>query len=84
MRVFLLCLEPGQGLPARADSEEMICYLVEGRAKLTLGEQLLTLSAGDLAVAEAGKVRAIEAEERTVALWVHLSSCAGAGGEAQP
>jgi len=83
VRVFLLCLEPGQGLPARADSEEMICYLIEGRAKVMLGEQVITVAAGDLAVAEAGEIRGIEAEERTVALWVHLSN-RSSSAEEQP
>jgi len=30
-RAFLLCLGPGQELAPRADSEEMVCYLIEGR-----------------------------------------------------
>jgi quercetin dioxygenase-like cupin family protein len=72
VRVFLLCLEPGQGLPPRADSEEMVCYCTEGRARLTLGEEAVTLSAGEIAAAEPGMIRGIEAEERCVALWVHV------------
>ena len=42
-RAFLLCLEAGQGLPARADSEEMVCYVLEGRGKLTVGEEVEVL-----------------------------------------
>ncbi len=72
-RVFLLCLEPGQGLPARADSEEMICYCLEGRAKLTLGDEAVPLSAGEIAGADPGAIRGIEAEERSVILWIHLA-----------
>jgi quercetin dioxygenase-like cupin family protein len=72
-RAFLLCLEPGQGLGPRSDSEEMLCYVVEGRARLTLGEDVLSASAGDLGSAAPGEVRGIEAEERCVVLWVHLA-----------
>ncbi|MFB3882664.1 MAG: cupin domain-containing protein [Armatimonadota bacterium] len=73
LRVFLLCLEPGQGLPARADSEEMVCYCVEGRANLTLGEATLPLSAGEIAAAEPGTVRGIEAKGRCIVLWAQIS-----------
>jgi quercetin dioxygenase-like cupin family protein len=73
VRAFLLCLEPGQALPARADSEEMVCYCVEGEATLTLGAETVRLSAGEIAGAEAGMVRGVQAQERSVLLWVHVS-----------
>jgi quercetin dioxygenase-like cupin family protein len=47
---------------------------VEGRAKLTIGDETFHTSAGDFAAAAAGEVRGLEAEERTVALWIHLSA----------
>ena len=72
-RAFLLCLEAGQGLPARADSEEMVCYVIEGRAKLTIGEESFEVSGGDVAAAGPGEVRGIDAAERCVVLWVHVS-----------
>jgi len=72
-RVFLLCLKPGQGLPARADSEEMVCCCLEGRATLTLGDDTLSLSAGEVAAADPGALRGIVAEERSVVLWMHVS-----------
>ncbi len=72
MRVFLLCLEPGQALPARADSEEMVCLVVEGRAKLMAGEEVVTVEAGDLAGAGPGEIRGIEAIERCVVLWLQV------------
>jgi quercetin dioxygenase-like cupin family protein len=74
VRAFLLCLEPGQGLPARADSEEMLCCVLEGRGLLTIGDQTAEVSAGDFATAAAGEVRGIEAKERMAALWVHVSA----------
>lgn len=73
VRAFLLCLEPGQALRSRADSEEMVCYVVEGRAKLTIGGDLFEVRAGDMAAAGPGEVRGVEAEERCVVLWVHVS-----------
>jgi len=79
VRVFLLCLEPGQGLPARVDSEEMFCCCLEGKARLTLGEETVSLSAGEIAGADGGAVRGIEAEERCVVLWAHLGRGSGSG-----
>jgi quercetin dioxygenase-like cupin family protein len=72
-RAFLLSLEPGQGLPPRPDSEEAICLLIEGTARLTVGAEVFDAAAGDFAAAAAGDIRGIEARERCVALWVHLS-----------
>lgn len=80
MRVFLLCLEPGQGLPVRADSEEMVCCVLEGRGKLTVGEEVEEVRAGDLVGAAPGEARGIEAEERLVALWVQISVESGGDG----
>ena len=74
VRVFLLCLEPGQGLPPRADSEEMICHCLEGRVKLTLGDESVPLSAGEIAAADAGMVRGVEAVERSAVIWLHVSN----------
>ncbi|MFB3883029.1 MAG: cupin domain-containing protein [Armatimonadota bacterium] len=77
-RVFLLCLEPGQGLPPRADSEEVICHCLDGTASLTLGDETVPFSAGQLAVADPGLVRGIRAVERCTVLWVHIAASAGA------
>jgi quercetin dioxygenase-like cupin family protein len=73
VRAFLLCLEPGQALPLRADSEEMLCYIIEGRGRLTIGDRVFSVSEGDFASAGPGEPRGLEAEERTVALWIHVS-----------
>ncbi len=73
VRVFLLCLEPGQALPARADSEELVCYIVEGHAELTVGEEVFAVAAGDLAGAGPDEIRGIKAVERCVVLWLHVS-----------
>lgn len=73
LRVFLLCLEPGQALRPRADSEEMVCCVVQGKAKLTIGGEVFEVTAGDMAGAGPGEERGVEAEERCVVLWVHVS-----------
>jgi quercetin dioxygenase-like cupin family protein len=76
-RVFLLCLEPGQGLPARRDSEEAVCYVVEGSVTLRRGEEELSLSVGDLAGVAPGELRSVTAEERSVVLWMQIAERRG-------
>ncbi len=73
-RAFLLCLEPGQGLPVRPDSEEVLCYLIEGRARFLGDGGAVTLRPGDLIGAAPGAARGIEAEERSVVLWIHIAT----------
>jgi len=80
VRAFVLCLEPGQGLAPRVDSEEMVCCVIEGRAKLTVGREVYSVSAGDVAAAPPGETRGIEAEDRCVVLWVHVSRGSGRHG----
>ena len=79
-RAFLLSLEPGQGLPPRPDSEEAICLLLDGKARLTVGAEVFDVAAGDFAAASAGEIRGIEASERCAAIWVHLSAREEADG----
>lgn len=79
-RVFLLSLERGQGLAPRSDSEEAICLLIEGRARLTVGAEVFELAAGDFAALAPGEIRGIEAADRCIALWVHLSGRAEVDG----
>lgn len=74
LRAFLVCLEPGQGLPTRADSEEAVCYVISGRGRLTLGDRVLTIAAGDVAAAGPGERRGLEAEVRMTALWLHIGA----------
>ena len=74
VRAFLLCLEPGQGLPPRPDSEELLCFVIQGRGALTIGRECFPVSPGDFAAAAPGERRGIQAQERLVALWVHLSA----------
>ena len=74
LRAFLLCLEPGQGLPPRADSEETVCYVISGRGRLTLGDRVLTVTTGDIAAAAPGEKRGLEADVRMTALWLHIGA----------
>ncbi len=73
-RAFLLRLEPGQGLPPRRDTEEVVCYVIEGRARLTQEGEEALLQAGDLAGIAPGAHRALTALDRAVILWIHLAS----------
>ncbi len=72
-RAFLLCLEPGQGLPRRRDSEEVVCYVVEGRVRVREDNEETELAAGDLTGIVAGSLRNITALERAVVLWIHVA-----------
>jgi len=74
LRAFLLCLEPGQALPAKEDSEEVFCCVLAGRGRLTLGDRVLTIAAGDVAAAGPGERRGLEAEVRMTALWLHIGA----------
>ena len=71
-RVFTLCLQPGQGLAPRSDSEEALCFLVEGSGTIQLDDASFPMTAGDFAVASAGTVRGFEATTRCVALWIQI------------
>lgn len=79
-RVFLLCLEPGQGLPVRPDSEEVLCCVIEGTVKVSVGEQTFTACAGDFLAVCAGEARGIEAQTRATVLWIHLAAPSEADG----
>ncbi|MBN1457920.1 MAG: cupin domain-containing protein [Armatimonadetes bacterium] len=71
-RVFTLCLRPGQGLAPRSDSEEALCFLVEGSGTIHLDDAIFPMAAGDFAVASAGTVRGFEANTQCVALWIQI------------
>jgi len=74
LRAFLLCLAPGQRLPARQHSEEAFCYLPAGRGRLTPGDRPLT------AAARPGERRGPEAAEPMAARWLQSSAGAGLDG----
>ena len=74
VHAFLLCLVPGQGLPPRRDSEEVVCYVIEGRVRLTVGEEETLLEAGDLAGVAPGVLRSLAAAARAVVLWIHVGN----------
>ena len=74
LRAFLLCLEPGQALPAKEDSEEVRGYVISGRGRLRLEDRVLTIAAGDVAAARPGERRGPEAEVRMTAPWLHIGA----------
>jgi hypothetical protein len=75
LRAFLLCLAPGQRLPARQDSQEAFRYLPAGRGRLTPGDRVLTIAA-----ARPGERRGPEAAEPMAARWLQISAGAGIDG----
>lgn len=72
-RVFALCLDPGQRLPLRPDSEEALCFMVEGKGTIRLGDRTYRMEGGDLAVATAGTERGLAADTRCVVLWIQVN-----------
>jgi len=78
-RVLLLCLEAGQALRPCRDPAELICYIMEGKGKITVGEQEFAAGGGCLVTAPPGETRGIAAQERMMVLLVHLSEHLKAG-----
>ena len=66
----LNCLEPGQSQPAHIhDAAAKFYYVVEGRARFTVGDAQVEAAAGDVVVCPAGERHGIEeALERTTLL----------------
>jgi len=76
---LLLCLESGQGVgPCRMDCA-VLYYVIEGRGRLRMEDELdaSSLVAGALAVVPAGAVRSIVAGERMRVLAVQIHPAQG-------
>jgi len=74
---LLLCLEPGQGVgPCRMDCA-VLYYVIEGRGRLRMEDELEDLVGGALAVVPAGAVRSIVGGERMRVLAVQIHPSEG-------
>ena len=74
---LLLCLESGQGVgPCWMDCA-VLYYVIEGRGRLRLEDELEHLVAGALAMAPAGAERSIVAGERMRVLAVQIHPAQG-------
>lgn len=68
----LICLEPGQEIPAHP-SGTGIFYVLEGKGIMYLDGEEISLSKGTVVVAPEGSKRGIRGVEKLVAVAVHVS-----------
>jgi len=70
LKVPLICMEPGQNIPAHP-SGTGIFYVLEGTAIFTVGTEKKEVKAGSVVIAPHGIERGIEAKERLVVVAFH-------------
>ncbi len=68
----LICLEPGQEIPAHP-SGTGIFYVLEGKGIMYLDDEEISLSKGKVVIAPEGAKRGIKGVERLVAIAVQIS-----------
>ncbi len=71
-KIPMICLEPGQEIPAHP-SGTGIFYVLEGKGVMSLDGEEIRLLKGKVVVVPEGSERGIRAEERLVAVAVHIS-----------
>jgi quercetin dioxygenase-like cupin family protein len=71
-KVPLICLAPGQEIPAHP-SGTGIFYVLEGKGIMYLDDEEICLSKGKAVIAPEGAKRGIKGVERLVAVAVHIS-----------
>ncbi len=60
-KVVLICLAPGQQIPAHADDNQGFFYVLEGAGSIVTASGELSIAAGELAIIERGGVRGLRA-----------------------
>ncbi len=71
-KVPMICLEPGQEIPAHP-SGTGIFYVLEGKGIMFLDGKEISLSKGKVVVVPEGSERGIRGIERLVAVAIHIS-----------
>ncbi len=71
-KVPMICLEPGQEIPAHP-SGTGVFYVLEGKGIMSLDGEEIVLSKGKVVFAPEGSERGIRCIERLVAVAVHIS-----------
>ncbi|MCR4289017.1 MAG: cupin domain-containing protein [Candidatus Scalindua sp.] len=71
-KVPMICLEPGQEIPAHP-SGTGVFYILEGKGIMSLDGEEIELSKGKVVFAPEGSERGIRGIERLVAIAVHIS-----------
>ncbi|MBI5599386.1 MAG: cupin domain-containing protein [Deltaproteobacteria bacterium] len=70
-KVPLICMEPGQEIPAHP-SGTGIFYFISGKGVMTVGGTEIEVKAGNMVFVEKGESRGIKATERLTAFAVHM------------
>ncbi|GAX61673.1 hypothetical protein SCALIN_C27_0067 [Candidatus Scalindua japonica] len=71
-KVPMICLEPGQEIPAHP-SGTGVFYVLEGKGIMFLDGEEISLAKGKVVVVPEGSERGIRSIERLVAIAVHIS-----------
>ncbi len=71
-KVPMICLEPGQEIPAHP-SGAGVFYVLEGKGIMFLDGEEISLSKGKVVVVPEGSERGLKGEERLIAVAVHIS-----------
>lgn len=72
MKVPMICLEPGQEIPAHP-SGTGVFYILEGKGTMFLDGEEISLSKGKVVVVPEGSERGIRGIERLVAVAIHIN-----------
>ncbi len=70
VRVVLVCLEPGQFVPAHKPESDLAVVVLDGHGTILAGQREEPVGPGTVAFVPAGEARGLRAETRLVALHV--------------
>jgi len=68
IKLVLVCLEPGQSIPAHEPSVDMALVVIEGEGTLISGEREEPVRSGSIGFVPAGVKRGVKATTRLIAL----------------
>lgn len=70
VKMPLICMEPGQAIPAHGGNSVGIFYVKEGKGIFTLNDETIPMERGTVVVAPEGSSRGMKCIERMVVLAV--------------
>ena len=68
MNLLEIKYAPGAGAPLHIHQHETVCYVVEGKVRITVGDEVFELGAGDSCIHPAGIPHGIEGVEQATVL----------------
>src|SRR6185437_4275782 len=68
VKVVLVCLEPGQSIPAHEPVVDMVLIVIQGEGSLVSGEREEPIRPGSIAFVPAGMRRGVKAMTRMIVL----------------